>query len=99
MLATGSADLTIKLWDILSGKVLKTLQGHTAQLHSVAFHPDGQILVSGSDDETIKFWDIQTGECLQTLRVDRPYEGMDITGATGLTEAQKQMLYELGAVE
>jgi WD40 repeat protein len=57
------------------------------------------ILVSGSDDATIKFWDIQTGECLQTLRVDRPYERMNITGVRGLTEAQKQILRELGAVE
>jgi WD40 repeat protein len=99
ILATGSADQTIKLWDVQTGNVLKTLQGHTNQLHSVAFHPDGQVLVSGSDDETIRFWDVQTGECLQTLRVDRPYEGMNISGTTGLTKAQKQMLCELGAVE
>jgi WD40 repeat protein len=99
ILATGSADQTIKLWNMQTGEVLKTFQGHTNQLHSAAFHPDGQILVSGSDDETIKFWDVQTGECLQTLRVDRPYEGMNISRTTGLTEAQKQILYELGAVE
>jgi transcriptional regulator with XRE-family HTH domain len=39
------------------------------------------------------------GECLQTLRADRPYERMNITGATGLTEAQKASLRALGAVE
>jgi len=38
-------------------------------------------------DETIKLWDVQTGECLKTLRPDRPYERMNITGVTGLTEA------------
>jgi WD40 repeat protein len=99
IVATGSADQTIKLWNIQTGEVLKTLRGHTSQLHSVAFHPDGQTLVSGGDDETIKFWDVQTGECSQTLRVDRPYEGMNISGAIGLTQAQKHMLHELGAVE
>jgi WD40 repeat protein len=99
ILATGSADTTIKLWDIQTGEVLKTLIGHTSQLHSVAFHPNGQTLVSGGDDETIRFWDVQTGECLHTLRVDRPYEGMNISGVTGLTIAQKQMLHELGAIE
>lgn len=58
-----------------------------------------EILISGSFDETIRFWDFQTGECLQTLRTPRPYDGMDITGATGLTQAQKATLKALGAVE
>jgi len=66
---------------------------------SVAFSPDGCTLASGSQDETIKLWDVQTGECLKTLRPDRPYERMNITGVTGLTEAQKATLRALGAVE
>ena len=45
------------------------------------------------------FWDVQTGECLKTLRIDRPYELMNITGVKGLTEAQKATLKALGAVE
>jgi WD40 repeat protein len=55
-------------------------------------------LLSASDDETIKLWDVRTGECLQTLRVDRPYEGINIARTTGLTKAQKQILHELVAV-
>lgn len=39
------------------------------------------------------------GECFQTLRVPRPYEGMDITGVTGLTEVQKSSLKMLGAID
>nr|WP_256871899.1 hypothetical protein [Nostoc sp. TCL26-01] len=57
------------------------------------------MLASGSNDETIKLWDVQTGECLKTLRSDRPYEGMNITGVTGITDAQKATLRSLGAVE
>jgi WD40 repeat protein len=64
----------------------------------VAFNPDGSTLVSGSRDETIKLWDVRTGECFKTLRPDRPYERMNITGVTGLTEAQKASLRALGAV-
>jgi WD40 repeat protein len=60
---------------------------------------NSQILASGSYDETIKLWDVNTGKCLKTLRADRLYEGMNITGATGLTEAQKSTLKALGAVE
>jgi WD40 repeat protein len=55
--------------------------------------------VSCSQDETIKLWDITTGECLKTLRSSRLYEGMNITGATGLTGLQRITLKALGAVE
>ncbi|BAU12409.1 WD-40 repeat protein [Leptolyngbya sp. NIES-3755] len=44
-------------------------------------------------------WNAETGECLQTLQPDRPYEGMNITGVTGITPAQQQSLISLGAVE
>jgi WD40 repeat protein len=66
---------------------------------SVAFSPDGQTLVSGGQDGAIKLWEVETGKFLKTLRADRPYESMNITGATGLTEAQKATLKALGAVE
>jgi WD40 repeat protein len=66
---------------------------------SITFHPEASLLVSSSLDETLKVWDIQTGECLRTLYVERPYEGMNITGVTGVTEAQKETLKRLGAIE
>jgi len=99
ILASGSDDQTVRLWDVLSGQELKALQGHTNRVLSVAFSPDGNILASSSDDGTIVFWDVQTGECLKTLRVDRPYERMNITGVQGLTEVQKATLKALGAIE
>jgi hypothetical protein len=43
-------------------------------------------------------WDIKTGECLKTLS-EKPYEGMNITGITGITEAEKATLKTLGAIE
>ena len=51
-----SIGVTIKLWDIASGKDLRTLTGHTDTVYSVAFSPDGQTLASGSSDHTIKLW-------------------------------------------
>jgi len=87
------------LWEVSTGQCLKTLRGHTNKVWSVAFSSDGQTLVSGSQDETVKIWNVKTGECLKTLRANRPYEGMNITGVTGLAQAQTAMLKILGAVE
>lgn len=56
ILASGSADQTIKLWSLATGQELRTLTGHTDVVSSVAFCPDGQTLVSGSWDTTIKIW-------------------------------------------
>ncbi|MCB0193107.1 MAG: helix-turn-helix domain-containing protein [Anaerolineae bacterium] len=98
-LVSGSRDKMIKLWDIRTGKCLNTLQGHTNAIRSVTLNTNSRILASGSQDQTIKLWNIQTGECLKTLRPDRPYERMNITGVTGLTEAQKASLKALGAVD
>jgi WD40 repeat protein/transcriptional regulator with XRE-family HTH domain len=98
-LASGGEDRTIKLWELASGTCLKTLMGHRNLVVSVSFHPEQPLLVSGCLDETIKIWDIQTGACLNTLHVERPYEDMNITGVTGLSEAQKETLKTLGAIE
>ncbi|EDX83921.1 hypothetical protein S7335_1618 [Synechococcus sp. PCC 7335] len=98
LLASGSADKTVKLWDVDNGRCLKTLLGHGNVVRSLAFSPKGDYLASVSEDETIKLWDVKTGNCFKTLRGDRPYEGMDITGASGLTDAQKATLQVLGAI-
>lgn len=106
-LASGSNDQTVKLWHVTTGQLYQTLDGHSDRVCSVAYapsagsanSPDGQTLVSSGLDEMIKLWDGKTGECLQTLKAEKPYEGMNVTGAVGLTEAQRANLKVLGAVE
>ncbi|MBW4620613.1 MAG: pentapeptide repeat-containing protein [Cyanosarcina radialis HA8281-LM2] len=97
-LASGSCDRTVQIWDRDRGTSWRTFKGHTNWIWAVAFSPDGSKIISASEDETIKIWDVQTGACLRTLRAKRPYEGMNITGVTGLSEAQQNTLRGLGAV-
>ncbi|MDZ8185982.1 MAG: hypothetical protein RMX96_14160 [Nostoc sp. ChiSLP02] len=52
-LASGSADCTVKLWNINIGENLYTLNNHSDWVNSVDFSPDGKTLVSGSRDITI----------------------------------------------
>ena len=66
ILASGSSDNTIKIWDIKSGTCTNTLTGHNDWVNALAFDSPG-ILASGSDDHTIKIWDIKTGTCSKTL--------------------------------
>ena len=58
----------IKIWDANTGECLKTLEGHSEDVFSVAYSPNGTKIISGSGDETIKIWDANTGECLKTLK-------------------------------
>ena len=73
MLASGSADRTVKLWDIATRTNIATFEGHTDRLESVAFSPDGTMLASGARDNTVKLWDVVTGENIATLEEHTSY--------------------------
>ena len=66
--ASGSADQSIKLWDVAGGKNTATLKGHTDFVQSVAFSPDGKTLASGSRDKTVNLWDVASGKTTATLK-------------------------------
>lgn len=99
LLVSGGYDKTLKLWDLQHLTSTSTLLGHTGTIRSVTFDPGGRLIASGSEDGTIRLWDSNTGDCLRILTVDRPYEAMNISGVTGLTDAQKESLRVLGAIE
>jgi hypothetical protein len=57
-IVSGSADQTIRLWDLAGNPIGQPFQGHSASVWSVAFSPDGKTIVSGSADQTIRLWDL-----------------------------------------
>ncbi len=99
-LASASKDYTVRIWDVATGECIKILEGHTDLVNCVVYHPDPQrrLLASCSHDETIRLWDTDTWECIKVLRPQRIYEDMNITGATGLSTAQRITLKGLGAI-
>jgi WD40 repeat protein/uncharacterized caspase-like protein len=70
LLASGSEDNTVKIWDIATGSEVLTLYGHYAGIYSVAFSPDGKTLASGSRDGTVRLWELASGQELRTLEVE-----------------------------
>jgi WD40 repeat protein len=62
ILASGSDDRTIRLWDTQTGASLAILRGHKRGITQVAFSPDGKYLASGSRDRSIRLWEVDTGK-------------------------------------
>src|SRR5262249_59310285 len=67
---TSSWDGTAKIWDLSTGKELRTLVGHASTINTVVFSPDGTRLATASDDGTAKVWDADTAKLLLTLYGD-----------------------------
>ena len=58
----------VRLWEVDDGTLLRVLEGHTAEVKSVAFSPDAALLASGAADGTARIWDIVSDTELKTLR-------------------------------
>ena len=98
-LVSGGSDRMVRIWDLEDDIERHCLAGHTSVVTSTAFLPDGDTVISASYDGTVRLWDVQTGTCLQTASIPGPYEGLNITGVKGISEAQRVALKALGAVE
>jgi hypothetical protein len=66
---SGARDKEIQVWEVATGKLLKTLSGHNEQVYQVVLSADEKQLLSASYDKTIRIWDLATGKEL------KKYEG------------------------
>ena len=84
-LVSGGEDGTARLWDVQTGQLLRTYEGHKAvakafhrnegqavPVKSVAFSPDGKTIASGGDDEDVMLWATDTGQLLHNLTLRAP---------------------------
>ena len=68
VLATGSADKTIQLWNMAdTKKPFHILAGHTKGITAMDFSINSKLLASGSSDKTVRLWDVATGQHRHTL--------------------------------
>jgi WD40 repeat protein len=67
---SASADGTLKVWELESGRELQTLKGHAYGVNAVAVTPDGRRAVSASADQTLKVWELESGAAIATFSCD-----------------------------
>ena len=67
LVVSGSFDESVRIWDVRTGKCLKTLPAHSDPVSAVHFNRDGSLIVSSSYDGLCRIWDTASGQCLKTL--------------------------------
>jgi WD40 repeat protein len=72
-IVSASKDITARIWDAETGKVLKKLEGHTDVLRAAVFSPDGKKIVTASGDNTARIWDAESGTELHKLEGHTDY--------------------------
>lgn len=79
--AAGSHDKKVYIWDVVSGKQVKVLSGHTDRVNEVSYSRDGRLIASASMDGSVKLWNAKTGALLATYlnepHITQSKKGMD----------------------
>jgi predicted Zn finger-like uncharacterized protein len=79
-------DNYLDLWDLSSGKYLRTFKGHIMGVTSVAFSPDGHFVLTGSADNTLRLWEVNSGQCVQTFEGHTQLSVVSNVGVEGLND-------------
>ncbi|MDP8229381.1 MAG: hypothetical protein P9M15_08010, partial [Candidatus Electryoneaceae bacterium] len=65
--ATDADNYSVKLWDVQSGQLIRTLTGHTSYIWDIEFDPTGAVIATASGDNSIKIWTTSTGQLASTF--------------------------------
>ena len=78
-LVTGGRDRTAKLWEIATGREMRTFLGHEGTVQALCFTPDGKHIATGSTDNTVKLWNILNADLIRTFKVKDRVTAIDFT--------------------
>jgi WD40 repeat protein len=67
LVISGSYDKSIKIWELETGRLLRSLLGHEGRVVFLAVSPDGKTIVSRALDDTLRIWDLESGRLLRTI--------------------------------
>ncbi|MGW7087377.1 WD40 repeat domain-containing serine/threonine protein kinase [Streptomyces sp. NPDC054871] len=84
---TGGDDEHVRVWDVRTGRCLRTLRGHTAKIRSVRITPDGRYCASVEYDAVMRIWDLSDGRCLRTIRAARSFDWAAVSAREGIAVA------------
>lgn len=97
-LVSDDADFSVLIHHALTGTVDKRWTSHRSKLTCIVADPTSSTIATSDAAGIVQLWDVTTGAMLATTGLNGPYLGTNITGATGLTQGQRQSLLALGAV-
>jgi len=96
-LATGAEDKLVRVYDVATQAMLRSLAGHTMEIFSVDWTSNGQYILSGSGDKSIRVWDADEGKCTYTLV--RPDKAEGPTGITCVAVSPDNQVAATGSLD
>ncbi|HEX3315586.1 MAG TPA: hypothetical protein VHR72_11875, partial [Gemmataceae bacterium] len=92
----GRYEQTLRVWDLSSGRCLRTMSGHKERIITLSLNRDGRLALTGSADNSVRLWDTTTGQCLRTF-VDHPSNLCSVAisqdGSTGVSGGWDKTLF------
>lgn len=92
LLFTGSTKGVLKIWDAATMVLIRTIKAHAANIKSLAYVAERNLLISVSEDKNIKYWDIYTGSALKTIANRTRLYGVEIMDNKLIVAAENGML-------